>query len=487
VPAHVSSACTSQLEYLRDLRHHWRLDATRAFQVPEEWKPVSGRVRIVDNIDPIHDIAAQEMAIWLSTISDRVTFLSREETMHRHLDYASSAPDFLLWPRRPHEPSIRASQGKCFSYDPRVSLIAFKDVVHYMGGKQAAAAAIPGMFTSIPSCWLRCNPGFDFPPMLGGCDTPPPVDFAVLLQTIGPSDYVSGQRSASLRVNALHSALLMGAQGPATWPGSRPSDGAGDLEIKIHDLAFSVHSSLNCHILNWYLRCQQTLDQTPGTSERGDLPEKAEGLPRHLVIFGIMYDADCIRIIAHLPYLINAQGEPHRFSYLSCVVDTLPFAPVGAPRLDSQTFSAGRFQAAFALLTMRKHAFRLASMWEGVLWPTAFTASEMLRESEYLGPSPYPSSSEASSMDESIERSGKLSEMWPVLTASDDEEELLIELEKVKEKRPVVQEWALEVGEASAMELVGPSSSPFWEGDQPPHNLAGSDSEGHVSTQESHP
>ncbi|KAJ7464479.1 hypothetical protein FB451DRAFT_1263629 [Mycena latifolia] len=100
-------------------------------------------------------------------------------------------------------------------------------------------------------------------------------------------------------------------------------------------------------------------------------------------IFGIAFRDMTVYIVAHIPYLHES-----KYRYRSLVVDELPFPPYVAG--DGEGFLA-RLRIIFALLTIRNHAGRVASLWEGVVWPPTIIDADLMLVRECTGivtPSP---------------------------------------------------------------------------------------------------
>jgi len=192
----------------------------------------------------------------------------------------------------------------------------------------------------------------------------------------------------------MHPALVVGVKGPIAWPKSladpKPSQRLVNEHIVLENLAAAVQPSLDTHLLNWLLHCEQILRVTSFSNTP---------LPAWFMVLGVIYDAESIVIVAHIPMIVTptdtmtpqSVDSGTRFSYLSCIVDRIPFAPASTKASLSQSWFRDRFCAAFALVSLQTHAFRLASLWEGVVWPPEITLAEADLEREYRGPTPTPS------------------------------------------------------------------------------------------------
>ncbi|TFY82628.1 hypothetical protein EWM64_g1378 [Hericium alpestre] len=90
------------------------------------------------------------------------------------------------------------------------------------------------------------------------------------------------------------------------------------------------------------------------------------------MIFGIVYDAESVRIVAHVPYEIpdedgQAKCQYPRYSYMSCVIDTISYR--GGRRCD-KTSALDRFRVAMAMVCLGIHAEFLAALLDpSTSWP----------------------------------------------------------------------------------------------------------------------
>ncbi|OBZ66997.1 hypothetical protein A0H81_12886 [Grifola frondosa] len=265
IEPHIATACSLQLQFLQNLQRNWRPSHSEKFQLPDEWKPKAEdrtcAIRPAEFFDPF------ALHLFLESLSDHVSFLSHAEVVNRHLDPTSCKPDFLLFTRHrlvEHDEDYSTlinPPETAFTCNARVLLSYFKDVVTCEGDELSAEYSIPGIFTSTPGCWLRCNPEFDFPPPFGTPRSFPPVDFAVLFHPIGPSRRFSFGRDQHLRMDVLHPALVLGVKGPVPWPDSSNDEPSSSLDEILHNLALSIQPNLDTHLLNWFLLCEQA--ETP--------------------------------------------------------------------------------------------------------------------------------------------------------------------------------------------------------------------------------
>ncbi|KAJ7696393.1 hypothetical protein B0H14DRAFT_801200 [Mycena olivaceomarginata] len=100
-------------------------------------------------------------------------------------------------------------------------------------------------------------------------------------------------------------------------------------------------------------------------------------------IYGILFRNATVFIVAHIPYLFEST-----YRYHSLLVDRLPFPPY-IP--DDRHGVLARLRIIVALLTIRNHADRLASLWEDVIWPSTIIDADLMLVRECTGiitPSP---------------------------------------------------------------------------------------------------
>ncbi|GBE84359.1 hypothetical protein BKA93DRAFT_931541 [Sparassis latifolia] len=165
-----------------------------------------------------------------------------------------------------------------------------------------------------------------------------------------------------------------------------------------------------------------------------------------MILFGVMYDAGSIRLVAHMPFVDSASDGSDQWSYLSCVVDTLPFNPLPLDLTppDLQAWCAGRFKVALALL----------SLWDGITWPAAIALSEAMHESEYLEPTAPPSDRLSVDFSDHLFDYEDSNDSNESPTTSGDQEFQKLEMEELEKKtekcRPVVERWVVNVDAASA-------------------------------------
>lgn len=208
----------------------------------------------------------------------------------------------------------------------------------------------------------------DFPPMLSGVNTRPGEAFGLLMDPMFPFSV----NSKTTRASIIQPALLIGMKGPSQWPilpsVISPSTPQVSLDQKLHDLSQVIQPSLVAHLVNWYLK------------NKGKL---SSPLPPWFMLFGILYDADGLVIVAHIPYYVNTSASStssscaQSLAYLSCMVDYIPMVGLTrrTPLSVQQSPILNNVRAALALSTLRGHAYNMTTQWEGVAWPASVVTS----------------------------------------------------------------------------------------------------------------
>ncbi|KAF9227796.1 hypothetical protein BS17DRAFT_405819 [Gyrodon lividus] len=177
--------------------------------------------------------------------------------------------------------------------------------------------------------------------------------------------------------------LLLGMKGPAhPQRPHAPSPRYNPLTLTsiLKDIASHAQSQLTYLI---------TLIQT------GAARKNTEPFPEWLVLFGVVYDTEYVRIIAHMPY---RKGQ-HDLGFASYVVDELPFCSFTEGTVDCQLILE-RLRIVLALMTLRRHVVRLSKFLFG---DVGLSCSEGGRSNDDLSKSDgstcslYPLCSEAES------------------------------------------------------------------------------------------
>lgn len=275
-------------------------------------------------------------------------------------------------------------------------------------------------------------------------------DFAVLHQN--PASYSTWSRKLDhkLRISLRHPALLVGMKGTQPWPEGYmydppSSDSSSEDEDKeppdlasiIRDLAAVVQPSLDALIMTWQLR-QERLRADPSEA---DAPPKP--LPHWLFMYGVIYDAESVTIVAHIPYLeVKAKAKVSKkalqYQYYSVVVDTLPIiVPTEEESGEDQTWLVERARLNIALLTLQKHVFRLTSLYDDdvtePLWPEVFRTVDDRDEWDFRGISERYTLASTRKFD-------KYEGVFDPIDMTKEEEEEW-RLKEAKRKRPGILKW----------------------------------------------
>ncbi|ETW82347.1 hypothetical protein HETIRDRAFT_418191 [Heterobasidion irregulare TC 32-1] len=367
----VAASCSAQLDFIAKFKLHWASALPHSLGIPEEWKQI-GRPTAWNLQTWMHSAALMS---WLQPIDEHTTTLSEAQLATNHDDLSSFAPDFSL--RAPQSSVPRSEDDQPFSKNSLYTLPFFFEIVTYPGDEDNATFSIPSFFLSTPGCVLVPKLQLDFPPPLQGASECPSETFGLLMDSYNPFPSSIDLMKATL----LEPALLVGMKGPSPWPSHISSHPVSStipptsMDLKVRDLSQVIQPSLDTHLLNWCLRCEQNVQA------KVPLPfVSSSSLPPCFMIFGILYDADGLVIVAHIPYpaaspaMATTSDCTLSYAYLSCIVDRIPMTGADRPSsLDASTESLilANFRAALALSSLQRHAFMMLTLWERVEWPTA--------------------------------------------------------------------------------------------------------------------
>ncbi|KIL00952.1 hypothetical protein PAXRUDRAFT_821162 [Paxillus rubicundulus Ve08.2h10] len=126
----------------------------------------------------------------------------------------------------------------------------------------------------------------------------------------------------------------------------------------------------------------------------------AKIFPEWLVLFGVVYDTEYIRIIAHMPY----RKEQHVLCFASYLVDELPFRSLTQGTASCQLILE-RLRVVLALTTLRRHIVRLSkSLFNdvGLSWDGGGRSDDSLSRSERSACNSWLGSSRAESHSDSL-------------------------------------------------------------------------------------
>ncbi|KAJ7656486.1 hypothetical protein DFH06DRAFT_1132410 [Mycena polygramma] len=152
---------------------------------------------------------------------------------------------------------------------------------------------------------------------------------------------------------------------------------------------------------------------------------------------------ETVFIVAHIPYL-----QQSTYRYQSLVVDQLPFPPYVS---GDQEGVLVRLRIIVALLTIRAHTSRVASLWDDVVWPPeVFDAeSALLRECTGIV-TPSPSEQEPEE-DEKDVRWGDIPD-YVALASGDEERDLTASEAEIAQSKKLVDDWLLAIREVDHFE-----------------------------------
>ncbi|EPS97985.1 hypothetical protein FOMPIDRAFT_1127394, partial [Fomitopsis schrenkii] len=178
------------------------------------------------------------------------------------------------------------------------------------------------------------------------------LDCALIYYPIGPSTPRSLEYLAYAPIGPASPALLLTTKGPASLWAERGDSGQEDAALSsvIRRLALLAEPSLTSLSDSW-LR----ISTDSGAASPGSATTK---LPACAMTIGVIYDANEINLVAHIPYTTH-DGKQR---FLSLLFDTLPFPSkcVGITR----NFVRERYRVALALLSLQQHVLRLVTLTE---------------------------------------------------------------------------------------------------------------------------
>lgn len=104
-------------------------------------------------------------------------------------------------------------------------------------------------------------------------------------------------------------------------------------------------------------------------------------LPNDAIIFGLIYDSREVHLVAHF--------WASDTDLMSVVVDTLDFpSDVNPDTVDFAAWSENRVRLVLTLLTVQRHTFRLASLWDDVRFPSDISRLSSHLDTIIMGPEP---------------------------------------------------------------------------------------------------
>ncbi|EMD34849.1 hypothetical protein CERSUDRAFT_125378, partial [Gelatoporia subvermispora B] len=283
-----------------------------------------------------------------------------------------AVPDEALEQRSPYGPAPsffltcrRYCEWNRIHEHPSVAWDQLSQFLVYQSSEHTAESAIVMALDGIPSTLIRKRPSaIDI--TSGKALEPEGADYSVLYTPICPTTRRSRKRMRHLPICRAHPALILCSKGPTAWRGS--TDPPGSLSAILNSMASTATISLDSMTNAWSLRTGQMTGQLQ-LSCPSDIPELAgnseHALPDWAFLLGIIYDAESIHFVAHIPYIPEGKTEYH---YLSLLFETLPFPANDTANCIQDSFR-DRYRVALAFLCLQHHIFRLTALWDGVIWP----------------------------------------------------------------------------------------------------------------------
>ncbi|OCH87769.1 hypothetical protein OBBRIDRAFT_889554 [Obba rivulosa] len=345
-PAQVSSQLSQCLSYIYSLRRAWS-----ALEIPQLW--IDRQVPILDSVyrlPSLEDLLGRSILYMLN-------------------NQLVAIPDEVLEQRSPYgpNPSFFLSIGRyCYWKEEfRHTSISWDQLSQFLmfeGSEYTAECAIASSLDGIPSTLVRKN---ELVVSRRGCyHKVPMIDLAVLYTPIGPSTNVSQERARYLPICQSHPALALCSKGPTKWENTDDTKGPSDLSDILETMASAATVSLDSMINVWRRRGAHMQASCPSDIS-DDTGGCKQDLPDWAFLIGVVYDAEVIHFVAHIPYIPEGEAE---YQYLSLLFETLPFA-ANDTSTSSESSLADRYRVALAFLCLQHHIFRLTSLWDGIVWP----------------------------------------------------------------------------------------------------------------------
>ncbi|KAJ7157515.1 hypothetical protein C8R43DRAFT_948906 [Mycena crocata] len=314
----------SSLTYMNQLKSFWHPSMGR-LEIPENWSRL-----ILPAIPkyPSHSDSLKR-ADWLnlSLLSAALSSIKSDLFLVPTVDLIarSRLPDYC-GPQFP----LEGPPGH-----PNIQVMF--DLLMYEGSPRDAVLCVASCFAFASDFQLKMDPQIYFPTRFGDV---PQVDFACAPEwnTTSPK-MLRRSQDAPLRVTS--PALTIGI----CLKDNDTADGLSSEELK--HLALAAQPHLEMLLVTWNVRYP---DSSPDST---------------VCIFVLALRGMHIFIVAHIPYLCGSE-----FRYQSIVVDRLRFPP-RIPGTDDREGMLDRLRLAIALLTIKNHTGRLASLCHDVVWPRA--------------------------------------------------------------------------------------------------------------------
>ncbi|KAJ7157507.1 hypothetical protein C8R43DRAFT_996683 [Mycena crocata] len=377
----------SFLTYICRLKNFWRPPSGR-LEIPEDWS----RIILPPTTENSYS-DSRVLPLWLdlSLLSAALSFIKGDlclvptmELITRSRSLEHCGPQFPL-EGPPGHPDIR---------------VIF-DFLMYEGPPRDPLVCVASCFTSASNFRLKMDPRTYFPPRFRHVIVPQ-VDFACAPEWNATSPkMLRRSHDAPLRLSS--PALTIGI-------GLKDNDAADGLSSEeLKHLALAAQPHLEMLLVAWNVRYP---DSPPDST---------------VCIFVLALRGMHIFIVAHIPYLCGSE-----FRYQSIVVDRLRFPP-RIPGTDDREGMLDRLRLAIALLTIKNHTGRLASLCHDVVWPRTVFDEQLELVQQVTGTVTSQSQSgkeckegerdNADKRHKSVRKRHKSAYPSPIVTGEDDEEE----------------------------------------------------------------
>ncbi|EED80659.1 predicted protein [Postia placenta Mad-698-R] len=378
----IPTLCHKHIQYLRRLRDAWTDPV-----VPKSWiDPGPGDDAFVKR-DRQWLINTTAIRMHLAPLRRKIATVTTENIAECSSSPADPGPDFCATAER-HRFNVDVymnyqSEGKigCTQNRMWMSLCQVVQFFHYRRNERQAEYAIANALDGIPGAYVRRRDLTVWNLNDSGPHAAHFLDCALLLALFAPAaESESLDFMVKLPISIVNPALLLCMKGVANWYEDATHDRTLDDVIK--SMSAEAEISLVALVATWCLRIQQGLKYPDVFSHAADDQEDPEDLPGWALLLGMIYDAEVIHVIAHIPYKAE-DGSGYR--YLSVLFAALPFP--SDCRGDVAEYTLARYKVAYAMLCIQHHIARLTTIWEQVSWSSWKAADD---EDEKGGTIPTP-------------------------------------------------------------------------------------------------
>ncbi|KAF8344041.1 uncharacterized protein EI90DRAFT_40809 [Cantharellus anzutake] len=310
----------------------------------------------------------------LAPIQHMLSSLTTEEVDSRHDSPTDLRPDFLLSTARVFLEShwtIDEREYQMLGYLERDTRYASSQLhsllMHNEGGASADDILMYGLSGS-PSSWVLRKPRLCFPEEFQPSQSMDRIRFCIVRNLVTPLMAESKRVDQHLPVSFSNPALITGA-----------FDSGDDLVSSeaLENVFHVVRGSLASLMLASFCR-QRNTPHSSGFWTKGieDRP-----LPEFLMVFGLIWQSNCLTLLAFIPYWDEASRE---YLIASSEVDTFLFGEYPPEEDQTEELMTGlgspyleRVRLFLALKVLSKHAFRLCDIFDASMsWPP-FDVCEM--------------------------------------------------------------------------------------------------------------